>query len=697
MLTNDQNIALAKIKDFLFDCSSQIFILKGYAGTGKTFLIGEIAKHLRLMHLNYHLAAPTGRASRVLNESTGLDASTIHKLLYTQSNTEMGDDEETDELVFNFAVKNNNQESINDIYIFDESSMISDNKSNDEEFLRFGSGRLLYDLLEFVGFNTTLDIPNLKRKIIFIGDPAQLPPIGNNFSFALSMKYLMNEYGLSVDEYTLKEVVRQSKTSGVLSAASRIRDSIEKNEYNSFDINNDVNVISKGSQFKQTWANNLDDSILITYSNEQALKANLYIRYNFNFANEGEILPNEKLIVVVNNYNFGLMNGDFIKTVDISSPIGHTITLRGRVEPIKLFFRDATIRYIGENNEELEKEVLILDNLLWSEQRNLSRDELVALRRLATQKLGVKFPSKELKKTNPAQYKKEKKLYIEELKNSKYYNALQVKFGYAVTCHKAQGGEWKNVFVKFDGFNSTQNESFYRWAYTAITRSKENLFAINPPKFTPWSKMISTVDTKLETVEVPKGGNHKKKKIPETITETIPKNIYSKIMLIIENEPIYIVASMQLNWMLRVAFKIDEELIYIDFIYNKKGKIKVTILQCENEETKQWISNLFSSLSQVSTTEKENIGDSFPDVFLKDFYSIVQKAFSDTGIEIAEIEHIENGEKYYFKNNIEFCNIIFYYNSNKVFSKKGPVIEQSSNQEFKNKCLKIIAEGITNG
>ncbi|MBI9042808.1 AAA family ATPase [Lutibacter sp.] len=693
MLTNDQNIALNKIKEFITDDSSQIFILKGYAGTGKTFLIGEIAKHLRLMHLNYHLAAPTGRASRMLNERTGLEASTIHKLLYTQSKIDLGDDEETDDLIFNFAVKNNNQESINDVFILDESSMISDSKSNDEEFLRFGSGRLLYDLLEFVGFNSNVHIPNLRRKIIFIGDPAQLPPIGNNFSFALSQQYLTKEYSLLVEEYTLKEVVRQTEESGILTAASKIRNSIEKSEYNNFDINNDVNIITKRSQLKQALANNLNDSIYITYSNEDALKANLYIRNSFITTKEREILPEEKLIVVANNYHIGSMNGDFIKTVEVWSPVEHTINLRGRKEPIKLSFREMTIKYIGENNEEIEKEVFILENLLWSEQRNLGRDELVALRVFAAQELGVKFPHKTLKKTNPGQYKKEKELYIEELKNSKYYNALQVKFGYAVTCHKAQGGEWNNVFVKFDGFSGTQNESFYRWAYTAITRAKENLFAINPPKFSPWSKMISTIDAEPQIIEESKNIDTNNCEIPSFITNPIAQNIYLKVFSIIENEEIEIIKVEQLDWRLRFVLSIDDEHIHIDFIYKKNGKITTNIFQFSSEKSKESINELFSNLTDVSAFEKKMNKLTFDEPFLEDFYSYIKKIFENTEIEITEIKPISNGQKYYFKTDTEYCDIIFYYDSKKVFSKKGPFVEKYSSVEFKNRCLNIISGG----
>lgn len=695
VLTNHQNTALSKIKNFLSNDSSQIFILKGYAGTGKTYLIKEIVNYLKSEFTNSHIAAPTGRASRMLKERTDLDATTIHKLIYNQSSIDIGDDEETDDLLFNFVVKNNNQESINDVYIFDESSMISDRKSNDEEFLRFGSGRLLFDLLEFVGFNTTVNIPNLKRKIIFIGDPAQLPPIGNNFSFALSMEYLIDEYDLSVEEYTLKEVVRQSETSGVLSAASKIRDSIEKQEYNRFNINNDVKIINDGSQLKEAWSKNLNDSIFITYSNEQALKANIYIRNNFITADEGEILPDEKLIVVANNYNFGLMNGDFVNTVKICSPVEHTIDLRGREKPIKLTFRETTIRYFGENNVALERDVLILDNLIWSEQRNLNRDELVALRVLAAKILDVKFPSNVLKKTNPTRYKIEKDIYIDELKKSKYYNALQVKFGYAVTCHKAQGGEWDNVFVKFDGFNSTHNESFYRWAYTAITRAKENLYAMNPPSFSPWSNLESQAVTKSEVVEKLDEFVEESINIPNTITEVIPKNIYLKVLSVIKNEKIEIVESEEQSWKLRIIFKYEDELVHVDFNYNKKGKISVNIFQCLNAESNEMLSKLFSNISQVSSFEKRNIDDSFTDLFLKEFYLLMKESFSKTDIEIADIEHILYGEKYYFKNNTDFCKIVFNYDSKKSFSKTGPRVEQSSDTVFENKCLKIIAKGIS--
>lgn len=699
-LTNDQYGGLNRIKIFLEDISQQVFILKGYAGTGKTYLIKEIVKLIESQNKNYFLAAPTGRAARILRERTKLPSSTIHKLIYSQSDTELGENEEIDEIVWKFKVRNN-ETDINSVFILDESSMISDTETGETELLRFGSGRLLFDILSFVGYNKSSDIPDLNRKIIFIGDPAQLPPIGSSFSAALNKEYLTREYSLNVEEYTIKETVRHIGKSGIIKASQKVRSSIDNQTYNNFKISEDLAVISDKNDFDYTWESLSDDKVVITYTNEQALIQNINIRSLFFENTEREIQPNEKFIVVSNNYHFGLMNGDFIHVISSQQEIEEIkIKLKGRVSETKLGFRKSKIKYCINDSEEVVKDVLLLENLLWSKERSLSKEELVALRVIAAMKLEVKYPSKKLKETDPLKYIQEKNEYIKALKNSIYYNALQVKFGYAVTCHKAQGGEWENVFVQFNGFENHHNEEFFRWAYTAITRAKENLYALNPPKFTPWSSLVYNIENSKGEIEseskYEKGVINTDRStidIPNQISGIIPTNIYFKVISKTSSAGIVIFNIQCFPWKARYLFGFKNDRVIIDFNYNKKGKIKLEIQQSDSREFENLLVELFKTFISVSVISSDRIEENFSDLFLKEFHEFMHRKFQSTNINISKIQHLQYAEKYTFSNSEEHCIIIFDYDSKKIIGKKGPRIEYSSSETFGKMVLKIISEG----
>lgn len=230
-LTNNQEELIIKLNSFLFESTNNCFLLKGYAGTGKTFITKGLTEYFRVIRRNYILSAPTGKASKVIQEKTKSETYTIHKTIY--SNTDLkeyksGEEDRTYKFYFELAV---NESSDDTIYIVDEASMIS-NIYSEMEFIRFGSGFLLQDLMKYIN----LDQNDHNKKVIFIGDNAQLSPVGMNFSPALDTQYLIEHFGVQVEEFELTEVVRQQEDSGILKNASKLRKSLKSKIFNQLDI-----------------------------------------------------------------------------------------------------------------------------------------------------------------------------------------------------------------------------------------------------------------------------------------------------------------------------------------------------------------------------------------------------------------------------------------------------------------------------
>jgi ribonuclease HI len=477
-LSENQQEAFALIKEFL-SAPVPVFILKGYAGTGKTYLIKAVAEYLESRKRSFYLCAPTGRAARVLANSTGLDAQTIHRTIYKKNPSELHSD---DRLIFNFEVYQNDYSER--VYIIDEASMISDNEDK-QIHLRFGSGKLLYDLLQYSKLAGEGDGNN---KIIFVGDDAQLPPVNSAFSPALSADYLSDTYGLASREYILTDVFRQKQESGIIKEATKLRDAVIKNEYNciSFGSSNDVIPFSPENKYERI-ANEIKEgnAILISYTNAAVNEFNKLVRGKYNNSNTEEIQPGDRVIVNVNNQLYNRSNGDIGRVVEVRPPLKEVINSKRLEEAVTLTYRPVEIEFEGERGV-----YIILENLLYSETGDLTPDESRAMYILAHRKCGRKPPNDELKISDPKKYYSLRKEYIKAMEESSYLSALQVKYAYAITCHKAQGGEWDSVFVDFSGHGSYNNVNFFRWAYTAITRASRKLYLLNTVEGSPWAKSM---------------------------------------------------------------------------------------------------------------------------------------------------------------------------------------------------------------
>lgn len=475
ILTTQQEQAMKMIKDFIADEDSQVFILKGYAGTGKTTLIRSITDYLSTQSLYAQLLAPTGRAAKVLRSKLpNYGASTIHKGIYEFSHLIVEESEGV--LKYIFPLKKNKERGL---YIIDEASMIGSRKSNSELF-QFGSGILVDDLLSYARLH-------FGGKIIFVGDPMQLPPVGDNQSVALN-EFYFEALGIKTHSYELTDIVRQEKNSSILANASMIRELIEKKERNHLVFEKKEGEVMDLSAMEVAMRYCEDpeqSSAIVCFSNQQSADYNIAIR-SILFPESSHVSVGDKLMVVCNSYynECELLNGDIITVVEIvndivsqSAPVWTEKNGKKQQEIITLHFRK--IRFQAEDGNIYECN--IIDTLLQNKQPSLTIDEMKALyinmvMRIRTEK-GL---------TNP---KSEE--FAKAMGKDPFYNALQVKYGYAFTCHKSQGGEWNTVYVDFTKRTGLDSDSL-RWKYTAVTRASKKLWCVNLPDVTPISTLKIT-------------------------------------------------------------------------------------------------------------------------------------------------------------------------------------------------------------
>ena len=499
-LSTDQELALAKLDNFL-NGSAQVFLLKGYAGTGKTTLIKGIMEYLKDKKKKVKLMAPTGRAAKILRDKTG-EGTTIHKGIYNFERLETINDDSNDEaeksLHYYFPIGGLAEETI---IIVDESSMISSKESKNDLF-SFGTDILLDDLLTFA----RLKVSN--NKIIFVGDPAQLPPVGDNTSWALESSYFKG-LELNYDEIELTTVKRQGDNL-ILENATRLRNAINQLtpgklvfEYDkdSFVKLNPVEIVEKFTELFPT--PEIGNGVIINFSNGQCYHLNKAIRQVI-FPNQPDITAGDVVLINNNNYHtYGteLYNGDFAKVIETCSecieqaaPVYVDFGGRKTRITIKLSFRKITIR-VPSYPDDIH--CYIIDSLLNSIDRDLGIDEMKALY------INFVMRFNELQTKNKQKGMAVCKVGSEEfklaLKADPFYNALRVKYGYSITCHKAQGGEWKSVIVDYDGRVSLRKDPL-RWSYTATTRGVQTVYAVNAPHFGLLNKFRFTAVGKIGTL-----------------------------------------------------------------------------------------------------------------------------------------------------------------------------------------------------
>lgn len=470
-LTQQQNKVFERIKAFV-DSDASIFILRGYAGTGKTTMVKVIANYLAQSR-DVRLMAPTGRAARVLTAKTGRIATTIHKAIYERAcvvSKKVKDVAES-EFKFVFPIHENEHEG-RVIAIVDESSMVCSRKIEHELFV-FGTDNLLEDLLTFVR-------PNFGGKILFVGDPAQLPPVGEPISNALRAEFF-EKHGLKVMEEELTEVLRQKGDSIILKNAMMIRDLLKKDKRNCLifeEKKDDVETVPSGEflnkYLESRKQSSRHDCVVICYSNMAASKYNKDIRRAL-FGGDVPLKVDDILLITQNNYRLGRMNGEFVPVLDVGARVQQSAPVYAQVgsERKRIVI---TINFIQVSvPDELgnPRSCMLLEDLLTSEKASISIDENRALY--------INFCMR-----NP-HLKQGSREFADALMNDLFYNAIRAKYGYAVTGHKCQGGEWGKVFVDYTDRTGLSDDCL-RWAYTATTRAQKTLYVTNLPHVTPFDK-----------------------------------------------------------------------------------------------------------------------------------------------------------------------------------------------------------------
>lgn len=450
--TGEQEITIESFVNFLFSPKTDaIFLLKGYAGTGKTTLISALVKTLDQLKQKCVLLAPTGRAAKVFSHYAGHPAYTIHRKIYRQRTFS----NELDNFVMNANLHQHT------LFIVDEASMIANEGLSGG---MFGTGRLLDDLIHYV-------YAGQGCRLMLIGDTAQLPPVGEEESPALSAS-MLEGYGLEVTEHCLTQVVRQEQDSGILYNATSLRQYIAEEEYFSLprikaDGFPDIRIISGGElidTINECYDKaGMDETMIICRSNKRANLYNKGIR-NTVLYREDELNTGDLLMVAKNNYYWGAdcKEMDFIANGDIA------VVRRVRRTHEMYGFRFADVTLCFPDYNDLELDVKILLDTLHSDSPALTREESDRLFQAVQEDYGDITVKRERMK---------------KIKEDKWYNALQVKYAYAVTCHKAQGGQWQRVFVD-QGYMTEEmlTPDYYRWLYTAFTRATEVLYLVNWPE-----------------------------------------------------------------------------------------------------------------------------------------------------------------------------------------------------------------------
>ena len=492
-LNPDQTAALADFRQFLARPEQPVFLLRGYAGTGKTYLLQALLAELAAQRRRAVLLAPTGRAARVMTRQTGREAATVHRGIYdfTQLRRlalpagqpgQRRDADKTFKYHFELAA---NREPVGTVFVVDEASMLGDAFS-ESEFFRLGSGQVLSDLLRYVQ-----PTPHNGHKLLLVGDRAQLPPVGDRDSWALDASWLREHLRLPADPagVELTAVVRQQAGSGILANATAVRECLRTGQFAGLRLTRtpDVQDVLPG-QLLPTYLQagggpTADDqAILITYSNNLARHYNQRVRAHF-FAGQAGLAVGDRLIVTQNNYLDPLnavYNGEFATVRTVSEPFGITRTVHVNKQPVQvpLRWRQVGLRLTRPDGSTYDTERLLLDMFLESPDNALRAEQVRALYIDAIDRC---------RKQNG--YDDRDEQFKDFLRQDAQFQALRVKYGYAITCHKAQGGTWHTALVDFAGFSGQRHVHYFRWVYTALTRAARQLYLLNAPDFTPWEGM----------------------------------------------------------------------------------------------------------------------------------------------------------------------------------------------------------------
>lgn len=717
-LNDGQAELVNRLGRFLASKEESAFLLKGYAGTGKTFITKGLTEYFRAIGRNYVLAAPTGKASKVIASKTKSPAYTIHKTIYSFNDiAEYRDDgvdgTETFKFYAQLAV---NGLSADTVFIVDEASMISD-IYQETEFFRFGTGYLLTDFLKFVN----LDHNDHSKKVIFIGDDAQLPPVGMNFSPALNTDYLFREHNVCSTGFELTEVVRQKAESGVILNANQLRKALQAGVFNQLDVDMSYPDVTKVEyldlmpRYLESCGGKINgESIVIAHSNSDVADYNSRIREHF-FSDNEEVMPGDKVMAVANSDVYGIFisNGDFglIRQV-LGKPEKRTITLKRKISdsneveeiPVPLVFRDVTIGFKDLEGGSHFFQAKILEELLYNKEPGLSSDQNKALY------LDFCIRNKNLTRKSVE--------FKHSLRSDPYFNALRLKFGYAITCHKAQGSEWNHVFVKCKTHQSQLTADYFRWFYTAITRTSQKLYLLDPPhlKLGARIKMVQTPGVGLGQQPVPvdaspairlaeETSSQQVSNVPSSELETfgIPQSssfllaILSEVRKLISNKGVVIDGITHNQYQEAYVLNRRNEHVRVDIWYNRRSKV--------TDVNAPQLSEFSAELMDILTPLKGRplvVGPVAPDdqfrfeqQFLNDFHGQLVNLAGKKGITIQNVVEQQWSQRYTFTRDSEVAVYDVYYNARNQFRKCQPLIQACSPGSLVGDVGLLLTEGLS--
>ncbi|MEF1201209.1 AAA family ATPase [Vibrio owensii] len=715
-LTSGQSELVDRLDTFLSSKESSVFQLKGYAGTGKTFITKGLTEYFKAIGRTFVLSAPTGKAAKVISNKTECQAYTIHKSIYSfkdliEYRDESGEESETYKLYAQVAV---NELSADAVFIVDEASMISDVYS-ENEFFRCGSGKLLSDFLKFVN----LDHNDHRKKVIFIGDDAQLPPVGMNFSPALSSEYLSKNFGLATQGYELTEVVRQKADSGVMQNSIELRKSLNAGVFNqlyldtSFPDIEEVDYADLMPRYLESCGGAINgESIVVAGSNRDVLHYNKRIREHF-FPENPHITHGDKVIAVANSdrYGFYISNGEFGK---VRRVFGETEVKRVVLNPkskdkrveVELCFRDVDIGFKDLDGNPRFFSAKIVENLLYSEQPQLSSDENKAL----YVDFCIRHPHL---RPNSLEFK-------ETLRSDPYFSALRVKFGYAITCHKAQGSEWNHVFVKCKTHQNLLTSDYFRWLYTAITRTSKQLYLLEAPKLklggglkpvssvrieliAPSSKQESKPDTVFEADKASSIPRPSETDIDESNTFGIPPSEVFLLQLLesvrrsIQGSGILVSDIDHKQYQEVYTFCRGNEYERVNIWYKAKGQVSQISAPDLNQFSSEIIELLMPLKAGVMAASGGQHQVVFSQEFQNQFHQRLMELINRAGITLNSAEEHQWLLRYSFSKGNSIAVYDIYFNGKQQLTKYNPLSNKCVGPELASEVEEILLEGLADG